>query len=311
LPYISDVSVSNIKLTTADISWKTSNASTATIEYGSSIAYGSTHDGGASKTTEHTVTLTGLSHSTEYHFKVKGTDSDDNNLSSDDYTFETKKAPQIYSVTYYKDISPANPAIIVEWKSNVNLTSSIEYRPKDGQPILEQSKSDMTQNHKVTLTQLKDNTTYTFYTFGRDEFGNLAQSDTYTLFTDLDSRPAVISDLVVESSNIGQGTVDKSQVVVLFKTDEPTSAYVEYGEGLTSSEFPYRTQQTSEMTQYHAVAVTSLNPDKPYHLRVNVRDKGNNLTQTKTLIAIPGEPSRSALAIILNAFFKFFGWIKL
>jgi hypothetical protein len=312
LPYISKVSISNIKLTTADVSWETSSASTTIIDYGTSIIYGSSYDGGSSnKTTQHTATLESLTHSTEYHLRLRGTDSDSNELTSDDYVFETKKAPSIYGVNYYKDPSPANPQIIVEWKSNVNLSSSIEYRPKDGEPILEQSKSDMTQLHKATLAKLKDNTLYSFYTFGRDEFGNLAKSDTYTLFTDLDARPAVISDIVIQSSNIGEGTVDKSQVVVLFKTDEPTTAYVEYGEGISDKEFPYKTQETTQVSEYHAIALTSLNPDSPYHIKIIAKDKGNNLTRSKTMIAIPGQPSQSALSIILNAFFKFFGWIKI
>jgi hypothetical protein len=311
LPYISKVKVSNIKLTSADISWESSSSATSNLAYGTSTNCGSNYSGGNSQTTQHTVTLSDLTHSTEYHFRVSGTDSDGNTLTSDDYVFETKKAPSIYAVSYYKDPSPANPQIIIEWKSNVNLSTSIEYRPKDGEPILEQSKSDMTTSHKASLTNLKDNTTYTFYTFGRDEFGNLAKSDVYTLYTDLDTRPPVITDIVIESSNVGQGTVDKSQVVVLFRTDEPTVAYVEYGEGIADDEFPYKTQETAEMTQYHAIAVTGLNPDIPYHIRINVHDKGSNLTQSKTSIIIPGKPTFSALTIILNAFMKFFGWMKM
>jgi hypothetical protein len=207
-------------------------------------------------------------------------------------------------VSYYKDPSPANPQIIVEWRSNVNLSTSIEYRPKDGAPILEQSKSELTQKHKASLTGLSDNTLYSFYVFGRDEFGNLAKSDTYTLFTDLDARPAVISDVVIQTSNIGEGTVDKSQIVVLFKTDEPTTAFVEYGEGISDKDFPYKTKEKTEMSEYHAITLTSLNPESLYHLRINVRDKGNNLTQSKTLLGIPGRPPQSAMAIILNAFVK-------
>ncbi|MDH4358810.1 MAG: fibronectin type III domain-containing protein [Candidatus Berkelbacteria bacterium] len=309
-PAVSNVSVSNVKLTTADISYETSNPATTSLRYGTSVSYGSTlEEAASSKTTKHSVTLDNLTHSTVYHFKIYGTDTDSNEFSSDDYVFETLPEPRIYGISYYKDTSGPYPAIVIVWKSNVPISTSIEYRPKDGLPILEQSKSAMTQDHKATLTELKDNTEYTFYTFGRDQFGNQARSDTHTLFTDLDARAPEISDITIESSNVGEGTVDKARIVVSFKTDEPTTNQVEYGEGLGADEFPYKTTENTALSQNHVVVISDLKPSTPYTLRILVKDKAYNLTTSKSFVAVPGEPSMSVLTIMLNTLTKLFGWM--
>jgi len=309
-PAVSNVSVSNVKLTTADISYETSNPATTSLRYGTSITYGSSFEEAASsKTTKHSLTLADLTHSTIYHFKIYGTDTDGNDLSSDDYVFETLPEPRIYNVSYQKDTSGPRPAIVVTWKSNVPISTSIEYRPKDGLPILEQSKSALTQDHKATLVELKDSTEYTLYTFGRDQFGNLAQSDTHTLFTDLDTRSPEISDITIESSNVGEGTVDKAQIVVSFKTDEPTTTQVEYAEGIGTEEFPYKTAEDTSLSQSHVIVIGDLKPSTPYTLRILAKDKAYNLTTSKSFVAIPGEPSMSVLTIMLNTLTKLFGWM--
>jgi parallel beta-helix repeat protein len=92
IPHISNVSVSNITYNSATIIWKTEESSTSVVEYGTSMAYGSSASD-VSMVTSHSLTLSGLSPSTTYHFRVKSADGDNNTEISPDYTFTTSPAP--------------------------------------------------------------------------------------------------------------------------------------------------------------------------------------------------------------------------
>jgi hypothetical protein len=86
-PVISSVSYSTTN-TTATITWTTNENSTSVVNYGATSSYG-TASTSASSVTSHSVTLTGLTHSTPYHFQVLSTDASGNNSVSTDYTFIT------------------------------------------------------------------------------------------------------------------------------------------------------------------------------------------------------------------------------
>jgi uncharacterized repeat protein (TIGR01451 family) len=66
---ISNVRVINIKEDSATILWDTSHPATSAVDYGTSTSYGSTTSD-PNLVTSHSVTLTGLSAQTQYHFLV-------------------------------------------------------------------------------------------------------------------------------------------------------------------------------------------------------------------------------------------------
>ncbi|MFA5248636.1 MAG: choice-of-anchor Q domain-containing protein, partial [Patescibacteria group bacterium] len=86
-PKISVVASSTTNMT-ATITWTTDENASSTVYYGETITYGfaSTSD---TLTTSHSITLSGLSSSTTYHFYVESTDVSGNTSSSSDYTLIT------------------------------------------------------------------------------------------------------------------------------------------------------------------------------------------------------------------------------
>ena len=85
-------SISNIKVIVADnyarISWQTSEPSISWILYGTTTAYG-LEIKTTTSTTSHSLTLTGLSASTTYHYQIKSKDAAGNIGSYTDQTFTT------------------------------------------------------------------------------------------------------------------------------------------------------------------------------------------------------------------------------
>ena len=89
-PAISNISVSDITDSEAKFTWTTNVAANSIVQYGTSTSYGSTKTDSTS-TTSHSVTLTGLSTNTTYHYKLQSTGSSGTTGESSDGTFFTSK----------------------------------------------------------------------------------------------------------------------------------------------------------------------------------------------------------------------------
>jgi hypothetical protein len=88
-PVISNIAISNITSSGATITWSTNEAADSQVEYGLSTGYGSSSPLNTGLVTAHSVTLSGLSASTTYHYRVKSKDAVGNLAVGGDYTFTT------------------------------------------------------------------------------------------------------------------------------------------------------------------------------------------------------------------------------
>ena len=95
-PVISAIASSR-DYTSMTITWTTNEAATSQVEYGPSAAYGSESTLDSELVTSHSVTITGLSPGTTYHFRIKSKDSLDNEAVSDDGTDITVVADECYN----------------------------------------------------------------------------------------------------------------------------------------------------------------------------------------------------------------------
>src|SRR5262249_23355400 len=90
-PAISSVTVFAIAPTSASISWTTDERATSATDYGETTSYGASVSNGT-LTTAHTMTLSGLTSATTYHFRASSADAAGNASSSADGTFTTTTA---------------------------------------------------------------------------------------------------------------------------------------------------------------------------------------------------------------------------
>lgn len=106
-PVISNI-IANSTSTSATIIWTTNEPATSRVDYGLTAAYGSIVSN-LNLVTFHSITLTGLSPSTLYHFKVTSADAANNSASSIDLTFTTSASPTLVSIS----VTPVNPSAVV------------------------------------------------------------------------------------------------------------------------------------------------------------------------------------------------------
>ncbi|HKV25954.1 MAG TPA: Ig-like domain-containing protein [Candidatus Acidoferrum sp.] len=71
------------------VDWTTNVAANSAVDYGTSSSYGNTTPVNSSMVTSHQIGLTGLKPTTQYHFRVRSTDSSGASASSGDATFST------------------------------------------------------------------------------------------------------------------------------------------------------------------------------------------------------------------------------
>jgi hypothetical protein len=107
-PVISNVQVAPTQ-ETATVTWNTDLASSSTVNYGPTTAYGSTVDGPGS-VTSHTVQLTGLTCASTYYFTVSSATPQSTPSTSPRTTFSTTACPP-------PDTTPVPPGGIVSGAS--------------------------------------------------------------------------------------------------------------------------------------------------------------------------------------------------
>lgn len=90
-PSISDISVSSVTQNSATINWVTNEQANSKVNYGTTNSYGSSKTD-SSFVTVHSLTLTGLTSNTTYHFEVVSTDGSNNTATSSDNSFVTQSA---------------------------------------------------------------------------------------------------------------------------------------------------------------------------------------------------------------------------
>ncbi len=307
-PGISEVNVSSIGLTSAIVSWKTNTVSSSVVKYGKTNTYGSqVEDRSGSGVTVHVVKIDGLNDSTTYHFKISGTDTDGNGLSSDDYSFETLTFPRVSDVKITQKADEVTSTIVVTWSTNVPTDSVVNY--SGGGTNKESSKALLEQKHSITVGNLRDNTAYTISVGGRDAYGNQAEGGSASYKTAFDTRPPQITAITTETSIVGFGIDAKGQVIVSWETDEPSTSQVEYGVGVSGDDYSQKTQEDTGLTTTHVVVMSGLKPSTSYHFQVVSKDASGNTASSEDTSFLTDQASSSVLDIIVNSLQSTIGWI--
>lgn len=308
-PRAANVAIYDIRLDSAVVTWNTTAPAQCSVLIGKGTNYSTTIENvSGGFTTAHTVRLSDLDHSSEYHFAVKIKDIDDNEVISDDYSFETLKYPVVSLVRLEPVPDQPVATMKITWGTNVPTSSIIEFTP-DGGSTQETVKSKLITKHEIIIKGLLDNTFYNLRAVGRDQFGNQAKSDNQRFKTDYDTRPPKVSSVTSEAEITGYGTEAKGQIAVYWETDEPSTSQVEFAIGDVGSSYSNRTQEDASLTTSHVVIISDLKTSAPYHFRTVSRDESGNEGFSEDHTVLTGQASSSVLDIILKTLNSTIGWM--
>ena len=308
-PRVERVSIQDIRLYTAILTWYTSEPATSDLIYGKTSNYSDEiKDVSGGMTTVHSVRLDNLDHSSTYHFAIRITDVDGNQIMSDDYSFETLQYPKLSNVRFQPMADQSTSTFKVTWDSNVPTTSVVEFKPEGGKQQ-EAVKTKLETKHEIIVSGLMDNTYYLINTVGVDQYGNSVSSDLQRIKTDYDTRPPVLLTPATEVSSSDFGSNAKSQVIVSWETDEPSTSQVEYGIGVSGDNYDMKSQEDATLTTSHVVIITGMLPSSSYHLRAVSKDGSGNKGVSESMTILTEQAKSSVLDLIVNSLQSSLGWL--
>lgn len=191
-PTISNVVSSSVSQNTATITWTTSEAADSQVKYGTTSSYASTTTLDTTKVTSHSVTLSGLTASTTYHYQVVSKDAAGNAVSSTDATFTTQ-APA--GDTTKPTVSLTAPASGATVNGTVSVTANasdnvgvvgVQFK-LDGANLGSEDLSSPYSSSWVTTGV--SNGSHTLTAIARDAAGNTQTATTITVTV---SNPVII-----------------------------------------------------------------------------------------------------------------------
>lgn len=306
-PMLKEVSILSVGLSTATVQFTVKDSAKVAVQYGKTDAFGGVKTINTSMTeSTYEVELVGLDDGAKYLYRMIMTDSENGSYQSTIFSFNTPARPKISNLRFQPLTGEPTSTQQVTWETNIPTTSSVDYGVVGTAGTTSQS-AEMKTTHEIIIRGLQDNSEYFLLAAGRDINGNLATSDRQIFKTALDTRPPTVSDIVIEPSIRGTGTEARGQIVVSWKTDEPSTSQVAYGDGSAVTVFNNRTAEDAQLTTEHLVIISDLPPSRVYSIMPVSRDKSSNASTTKPQAAIIGRASDSVLNIVLGTLRKVFG----
>jgi hypothetical protein len=305
-PTVSNVNVLSVNLTSATIQFTSDGANSATIYYGQSKGFGLTQTINTSTdSSTYVIALNQLSSGSTYYFKIDPFDVQGNEYQQTIFSFNTPPQPVISNIEF----SPVPGALTgteeVFWTTNVPTSSQISYGPLNGTRS-NQLDTTLTTSHEMTISDLNYNTQYSLTATSVDALGDVANSDLQVFKSGIDTRPPVISDVVIQPSIVGNGASAKGQLIVSWKTDKAGTSQVAYGNG-GPGDYTTTTAANTQLVNNHVVVITGVSTSEVYHVEVISNDadgiKGVSADQT----TIIGQASDNALSIVFNSLQSIFG----
>ncbi len=285
---IFSVAVIDTTSLTATVSWNTTVAATAVVEYGLTPDYGMSVELSDYFEAYNLAVLIDLAPETAYHYRIVCTSVGGDQVMTPDMTFETKPPGHPDDLIFFK-IMPKQVGwnhAVIGWITNIPATSIVEYgtTPECESEI---SNSDYVTGHAILLEELDETATYYYRVRSVTEAGIPGVSDVGTFTTIL--SPLDITDL---GSELGVGFV-----TLTWTTNRPSDSRVEYG---LDESYGDVTPLFPELVTDHSITVDELLPDEVYHFRAWSIDDHGFVAGSQDLVATVPVPELIVESVVVS-----------
>jgi hypothetical protein len=177
-PLISAVQ-SSVTSSSATVTWTTDQLSDSQVDYGPSVAYGTSTPVDTTMTTSHSVAINGLQPGTTYHYRVRSKNSSGVSGTSGDFVFTTQPGPVISAVAHTQTQTTAN----ITWTTDQSCDSQVDYGTTAAYGSSTALDPTLAVSHSQSLSGLMAGTLYHFRVKSRNSSGVLTTSGDFTLTT--------------------------------------------------------------------------------------------------------------------------------
>jgi hypothetical protein len=246
---ISAVTATNLTDNSAVITWTTDQPASSLVNYGVTTSYGSSSPQNATLTTEHSLTLSGLTANTLYNFDVVSGAS-----TSANFRFATlNTAPIISNINV---IYITNASATINWTTDQPSTALVNYGLTTGYGSSSPLTSSLSAYHTVTLSGLAPDVTYNFNVVSGG-VANVASTSANQTFTTLAASVSPPDIGFVASYGY-----TNSSAVFSWSTDVPANTVLAYGKTTALGQF---TPVQTTLSASHGVTLTGLDPGTTYY----------------------------------------------
>lgn len=306
-PVLKEVNTLSINLSSTTLQFTVKDAAKVELMYGKNDSFGGVKSVNTSlNESTYELEISGLDDGVKYLYRISMYDSEGGKYLSSIFSFTTPPRPKIANLRFQPLPGEPTSTQQVTWDTNIPTNSIVSYGKVTTTGSLTQTQEFKT-SHEIVIRGLEDNSEYFLVAQGRDSNGNVAVSDKQVFKTALDTRAPLVSDVVIEPTIRGTGAEARGQIVVSWKTDEPSTSQVAFAEGSSVTVFNNRTAEDAQLTTEHLVIISDLAPSKVYSIKPISRDKSGNASLATAQSAIVGRASDSVLNIVLNTLRKVFG----
>jgi hypothetical protein len=183
-PIISAVAATANTATSATVTWVTDEPADAQVEYGATTDYGSTTPVQTTLRAAHSLSLSGLSPLTTYHYRVLSKDKSGNVAVSEDFTFTTPdvdRTPPVISAVTANAVTPGGATIT--WMTDELADAQVEFGATTDYGSTTAVNATLLSAHSMALTGLTPATEYHYRVRSKDAEGNLSVSEDFTFTT--------------------------------------------------------------------------------------------------------------------------------
>jgi phosphodiesterase/alkaline phosphatase D-like protein len=274
-PAVTLATASGITTTSATITWTTDQPADSLVDLGTTTDYGTTASD-ATPVLSHTQTLSGLTPSTTYHYRVTSKNAQGTAGSSADLTFTTAAVPAVISSVAASNMTASGATIA--WLTDLAADTQVEYGTTTDYGNMSALNGAPVTSHQQTLSGLAANTEYHFRVRSRTTAGALAVSDDAT-FTTLMTAPVVTLATAT--------AITTTSATITWTTDQPADSLVDLG---TTTDYGTTASDATPVLS-HTQTLSGLTPSTTYHYRATSRNvqgtAGSSADLTFTTVAVP------------------------
>ena len=231
---------------------------------------------------------------------------------SRDFVFETK--PELPQILDYSFKRITENSITVVWKTNTLSNSQVHYTPFDGTNLLNkesrtQGAPEFVKDHDVTVSNLSANTNFLIEIASADVTGASASKVIGTIHTTIDEEAPTISKVRSEAT-LFPGKTERTQTIIYWETDEPSTSQVFWKEGVGTGELAQSSRLDKEYTTSHVAVITSFTPGAVYRFQVESVDPSGNASRSTDYTILTPKKGETVIDLIITNFQDIFGFLR-
>jgi phosphodiesterase/alkaline phosphatase D-like protein len=254
--------------------WETDEAADSKVDYGEATDYESFFEDGLDVKT-HRVTLTNLSASTTYNYRVASIDPSNNPAVTSANAVVTTEAEADVTAPTLSDgpevLYKTNNRATIYWETNEPATSRIDFGTSTDYDDYKED-IDFVEEHTVTITNLTASTTYHIKATTRDVSGNETESSDLTFTTE--ATADVTAPTLVGS--VSNGAVGNETAEIIWKTNEISDSFIYYGENQADLDLD---SGSEDDVIDHKVFLSGLTAATVYYYKVGSTDPAGNTAE--------------------------------